>query len=146
MRGFTLLECVAVVMLLALASAAVAVGVSPSVHSARSDEARSIVLDADARTRVLAARGDAATLTIRGNRVLLLVGDSATPVLDRRLPAGVKLSLVSPAARTPLADVPVDRVGQSPDYILVVEASGTLSETLVAGLTGYAFAEEVSKR
>lgn len=146
MRGFTLLECVAVVMLLALASAAVAVGVSPSVHSARSDEARSIVLDADARTRVLAARGEAATLTLRGNRVLLLVGDSATPVLDRRLPAGVRLSLVSPAARTPLAGVRVDRVGQSPDYILVVEASGTRSETLVAGLTGYAFAEEESKR
>ena len=146
MRGFTLLECVAVVMLLALASAAVAVGVSPSVHSARADEARSIVLDADARTRVLAARGDAATLSIRDDRVLLHVGDSATPVLDRRLPEGVKLSLVSPVARTPLAGVHVDRVGQSPDYLLVVEASGARSETLVAGQTGYAFPEEVSER
>lgn len=49
MRSFTLLESLAAVALLALAAATVAVRLSPSVGSARAEDARSIVLDADAR-------------------------------------------------------------------------------------------------
>ncbi|QKK07503.1 MAG: prepilin-type N-terminal cleavage/methylation domain-containing protein [Planctomycetota bacterium] len=146
MRAFTLLECMAAVALLALTAATVAVRVSPSVESARMDDARSTVLDADARARVLASRGAEVTLAVVDGRVLVWVGGGESPAVDRWLPDGVAVSLLNPDSREAIAKLRVDRLSQSPDYILSVESAGGRSGTLVAGLTGYAFAEEVSER
>lgn len=146
MRAFTLLECMAAVVLLALTAATVAVRVAPSVESARRDDARSIVLDADARARLLAARGSATTLVIADGRILIRVGGDESPVVDRWLPDGVTASLLTPDSRQPVPELRIDRLGQSPDYILAVESAGGRSETLVAGLTGYAFDGEVSEQ
>lgn len=146
MRAFTLLECMAAVVLLALTAATVAVRVSPSADSARMNNARSIILDSDARARVLAARGSATTLATIDGRVFIHAGDNNSPVLDRGIPEGVTVSLLTPDTREPFQKLHIDRLGRSQDYILSVESVGMQSETLVAGLTGYAFDEEVSER
>lgn len=145
MRSFTLLESLAAVALLALAAATVAVRLSPSVGSARAEDARSIVLDADARARLLAARGGGVALSIDAGRVTIRVGDDDSPVVSRMLPDGVVVSLLTPMSRERLQELRVDRLGQSSDYLLAIEVAGARSESLVAGLTGYASAEEVSE-
>ncbi|QKK07467.1 MAG: hypothetical protein HND58_04370 [Planctomycetota bacterium] len=86
------------------------------------------------------------TLAITDGRVVVRVGGDESPVVDRWLPDGVTGSLLTPDSREPIPELRVDRLGQSPDYILSVESAGVRSETLVAGLTGYAFDEEVSER
>lgn len=146
MRAFTLLECMAAVVLLAMAAATVVVRVSPSVESAWVDDARSVVLDADARARVLAARGAGTTLELNDGRVMIRVGNDDSPVVGRWLPDGMAVSLLTPDTHEAVTAIRVDRLGQSPDYVLLVEAAGMRSETLVAGLTGYAFPTEVSQR
>lgn len=145
MRSFTLLESLAAVALLALAAGTVAVQLSPSVGSARAEDARSIVLDADARARLLAARGGGVALSIDAGRVAIRVGDDDSPVVGRMLPEGVAVSLLTPTSREPIPELRFDRLGRSSDYLLAIEAAGARSETLVAGLTGYAFAGEVSE-
>lgn len=145
MRSFTLLESLAAVALLALAAGTVAVRLSPSVGSARAEDARSVVLDADARARLLAARGGEVALSIDAGRVTIRVGDDDSPVVARMLPDGVVVSLLTPTSRERIPELRIDRLGRSSDYLLAIEAAGARSETLVAGLTGYAFAEEVSE-
>ncbi|QKK07545.1 MAG: hypothetical protein HND58_04765 [Planctomycetota bacterium] len=110
------------------------------------DDARSIVLDADARARLLAARGSVTTLVITDGRVVVRVAGGESPAVDRWLPDGVTGSLLTPDSRDPIPELRVDRLGHSPDYILSVGTSGARSETLVAGLTGCVFDGEVSER
>ncbi|MFG0259459.1 MAG: prepilin-type N-terminal cleavage/methylation domain-containing protein [Phycisphaerales bacterium JB041] len=145
MRAFTLLECMASVALIAMAAAAVAVRVSPSVNAARLDDTRSVLLLADARARSLAAGGSAATLSCGQGRVTIRSDGGGFPVILRRLPDGVSVSLLAPETREDLRELRIDRLGQSADYVIAIRTDARRSETLVAGLTGYAFAPEVSR-
>ncbi|QKK07926.1 MAG: hypothetical protein HND58_06880 [Planctomycetota bacterium] len=84
-------------------------------------------------------------LSIDAGRVTIRVGDDDSPVVSRMLPDGVVVSLLTPMSRERLQELRVDRLGQSSDYLLAIEVAGARSESLVAGLTGYASAEEVSE-
>jgi prepilin-type N-terminal cleavage/methylation domain-containing protein len=139
--GFTLIESLAVVALLALAVSTLAVGVAPSVGAARLRDARSAVLDADARARVLARQGRVVLLSADENAVW--AHDAAdpreTPLVRRPLPEGVSVSIRGTPAGEPLGTLRIDADGRSDDYLLTVLAGDRASETVVAGLTGYAF-------
>ncbi len=111
--AFTLIESLAVVALLALAVSTLAVGVAPSVGAARLRDARSAVLDADARARVLARQGRVVLLSADEHAVW--ARDAAdpreTPLVRRPLPEGVSVSIrgtpagepLKPSASTPTA-------------------------------------------
>lgn len=139
--GFTLIESLAVVALLALAVGTVVLGVAPSVEAARLRDARSAVLDADARARVLAQHGRVVLLTADSDAVW--ARDAAdpweTPLVRRPLPEGVSLSIRRTPAGEPLKTLHIDADGRSDDYLLTVIAGDRVSQTVVAGLTGYAF-------
>ncbi len=139
--GFTLIESLAVVALLALAVSTLAVRVAPSVEAARLRDARSAVLDADARARVLAQRGRVVLLTADGDAVW--ARDAADPrempLVRRPLPEGVTLSLRGTPAGESLSTLRIDADGRSDDYLLTVVAGDRASQTVVAGLTGFAF-------
>ncbi len=138
-RGFTLIECLAVVALLALAVATLAAGLSSSAAEARLREARTLVLDLDARARAVAMQGEPAVLRVSEGRVSVHVGNAAT--FERELPRTVEVVLIEPGTGTPLDGVRIDTRGRSPDYTLSLHSGDRRTQTLVSGLTGYAFAE-----
>ncbi len=143
-RAFTLVECLAVVALMALAVGTVAVGVAPAADAARLREARSAVLAVDARARVLARQGEPVLLTIEGGvvRAVLAGDDRHRVILERQLAGITEASLRDPTTGHTLAAVRIDSAGQSDDFVLHLVASDRRSETLVAGLTGYVFKAE----
>ena len=140
-RGFTLIESLAVVALLVLTFGTVAVGVAPSIETARLRDARSALLDVDARARVLAQQGRVVLLTV--DRDAVWACDAAdprtTPLVRRPLPEGVAVSIHATAAGQRLGTLRINADGRSDDYLLRVTAGDRVSETAVAGLTGYAF-------
>jgi len=138
-RAFTLVECLAVVALLALVVATLAAGLAPSAAETRLRDARSAVLDLDARARVLATRGEPVVLRIAEGRASLWVGSS--PALEREVAVGI--ALLEPGTRAPLEAVRINTRGRGPDYVLVIASGETHFETLVSGLTGYAFEERI---
>jgi prepilin-type N-terminal cleavage/methylation domain-containing protein len=139
--AFTLIESLAVVALLAIAVSTLAVGLAPSADLAAIRDARSAVLDADARARVLARQGRVVLLSADENAVW--AHDAAdpreTPLVRRPLPEGVSVSIRGTPAGEPLKTLRIDADGRSGDYLLTVLAGNRASETVVAGLTGYAF-------
>ncbi|MBK7406247.1 MAG: type II secretion system protein [Phycisphaerales bacterium] len=139
-RAFTLVECLAVVALMALAVATLAVGIAPATGESRLREARSMVLDLDARARVLSGGGEPVVLAVAGGSVRVRVGTDPAPVLERGLPASVEAALLAPESRGVLPEVCIDSRGRGADYVLSLRLGGRRTETLVAGLTGYAFA------
>lgn len=139
-RAFTLVECLAVVALMALAVATLAVGIAPAAGESRLREARSMVLDLDARARVLSGWGEPVVLAIAGGSVNVRVGTDPDPVLERALPASLEAALLAPESRDVLPEVRIDSRGRGADYILSLRLGARRTKTFVAGLTGYAFA------
>lgn len=144
--GFTLVECLAVVVLTALALGVVAGGVAPSTQEARLQDTRSAILDADARARALARHGESVLLKIEDGCVVALVGAQRSPVLRRKIPAAITAAFVDLTSGEPLAAVRIGSHGISRDYLVSVWNAGSTSTTLVAGLTGYAFDEQREHR
>lgn len=147
-RGaFTLIECLTVVVLLAVAMGTLAVGVAPSVEAAQIRDARSAVLDVDARARVLAQQGRVIVLSVKGGEVT--ARDEAdprqTPLLQRALPDGVAVTTLAATTKEPVAAVRIGADGRSDDYMLRIASGSRSGETVVAGLTGYAFAARHSE-
>lgn len=138
-RGLTLIECLAVVALLALALSTVAAGLTPSAADARLHDARMIFLDLDARARVLAMQGESVVLRVSDGRVSVRVGSTAT--FERDLPRTIEVVLTEPGTGTPIDDIQIDTRGRSPDYTLSIHSGGRHAQTLVSGLTGYVFGE-----
>lgn len=137
--AFTLLECLAVVALLALTVATVAPGLSPSTAEARLREATMLVLDLDARARVLAMQGEPVVLRVSDGRVSVRVGNTVT--FERDLPRTIEVVLTEPGTGTPLDGVQISTRGRSPDYALSLHSGDRRTQTLVSGMTGYVFAE-----
>lgn len=135
--AFTLVECLAVVALMALVVGVLAVGLAPSTAHARIREARSAILDLDARARVLAHGGEPAFLRIEAGRAVVEQGGE--PVLARDLPATLDVALCEPASRVAIPAVRFGTQGLGPDYVILLRSGDASSGTLVCGLTGYAF-------
>lgn len=136
-RAFTLVECLAVVALMALVVDVLAVGLTPSTAHARIREARSAILDADARARVLARSGEAVFLRVEPRRAVVERGGE--PVLVRDLPAALDVALCEPASRVAIPAVRFGTQGLGPDYVILLRSEDASSGTLVCGLTGHAF-------
>lgn len=137
--AFTLAECIAVVALVTLAVGVIALGASSTVQGARLREARSMLLDLDARARALALGAGSVRLGVEGGGASVSVGEQNRPIVSRDLPGGVEVVLIDPRSREALRVVSIGAGGLSQDYVLLLRADGSASETLVCGLTGYAF-------
>lgn len=136
-RAFTLVECLAVVALMALVVGVLAVGLAPSTAHARLRDARSAILDLDARARVLAHGGEPAFLRIEAGRAVVEQGGES--VLARDLPRSLNATLADPESRDMLPAVRFGTQGLGPDYVILLRSGDASSGTLVCGLTGYAF-------
>ena len=137
--AFTLIECLAVVALLALAVATLAAGLAPSAAEARIRDAKSAVLDLDARARALAMQGEPVVLLASEDRVMVRVGNAAA--FERELPRTIEVVLTEPGTGRPLDGVRIGTRGRSSDYAILLHSGDRRTRTLVSGLTGYAFAE-----
>lgn len=137
--AFTLIECLAVVALLALAVATLAAGLAPSAAEARIRDAKSVVLDLDARARALAMQGEPVVLLASKGRVTVRVGSATTS--ERELPRTIEVVLTEPGTGTPLDGVRIDTWGRSSDYAILLHSGDRRARTLVSGLSGYAFGE-----
>ncbi|MDQ7014618.1 MAG: prepilin-type N-terminal cleavage/methylation domain-containing protein [Planctomycetota bacterium] len=135
-RGFTLIESLAVVVLLALVVGVVAASLAPAADRAAMDRAASAVLDADARARAIARRGEPVELRVADGSVWVRLAQHAPALVTRQLPAATTIELTSTVSGTPLGVIRFDARGRSPDYIFTVHSGERSTRTLVAGLTG----------
>lgn len=144
LRGFTLIELVVVLVILALAAGAITLRLQGPLERATLADTVGRIVAFDARTRVLARRHDkmlrievdlsAGVLT----RIGTATGEPAGMPLE--LPEGVRLAecrLASENASIGRVAVPVSSRGLSKSYALcVVGADGPRHWLIVAGLTG----------
>jgi len=134
--GFTLLELLAVVVLMTLTFSVTGVRLAATSTRAKLQTTASRLRDLDAHTRLLARSGEPAALrqdatrhyvnvrAIRANELLATVA----------LPAEVMVQV-----RTSSGDetITFDRQGHSKDYRVTVQAGETVLRWQVYGLTGY---------
>ena len=135
-RGFTLIESLAVVVLLALVVGVVAASLAPAADRAAMDRATSAVLDADARARAIARRGEPVELRVADGLVEVRLAQHAPALVTRQLPAATTVELTSTVSGTGLGVIRFDARGRSEDYIFTVHSGERSTRTLVAGLTG----------
>lgn len=143
--GFTLIEVLAAVTIVALATAALTVGLGAADANARLRALTADLIDLDARARLLARTDGACELRFPRDEAerevtLVLLGreDMFTSVA---LPMNGRVE-----ARTldghPLEAVRVDRSGRSVDYRVMVALDELAATWAVAGLTGWVEWEE----
>ncbi|MCC7389646.1 MAG: type II secretion system protein [Phycisphaerales bacterium] len=145
--AFTLIESLAVVVLLAIAVSTLAVGLTPSADLAAILDARSAALDADARARALARRGEPVLLRPgAGDLTITVESDAgAVPLVRRELPRGITVSVLATDMDRPVGTIRFGADGRSEDYLLRIASSHLSAETWIAGLTGYASAPHTNQ-
>jgi prepilin-type N-terminal cleavage/methylation domain-containing protein len=137
LRGFTLLETLAVVVLLSMAMAAVAVGVAGAGDAARLRGAVASMHDLDRRARLMAGAGNRVTLQIEDARVALIQEPTGERITEMPLPTGLCLRLFDEDHQQPMASLVFDATGCSPDYRVSITLGAQTRTYGVAGLTGW---------
>ena len=136
-RGYLLLELVAAVALLAIAVAALLPAVAGRTESAREAEMFHRVCDLERRARLLSLRDGPVRITVDESRGELRATPVDAPVAALRVRADrAELHLLDPGTRAELPAVPIDRLGRSMDYLLLIRHDGTDRILRVDGLTG----------
>lgn len=138
--AFTLVELLAVLVVLGMAVSVAAVGLSSRSIEAELSDAVSSIASLDTSARVLGRKGHVTELRYddTGGRLQLIdrCCDDAIAI-ERGLSAKISLEAWEQPTGTPIRSVVVDRRGQSVDYQVRV-SSGELSMALTfAGLTGW---------
>ena len=137
--AFTLLELLAVIVLLSLAVIVAAPGLAGEAGAARLDGAMARALELDGRARLLARSGTTVTLATRDDGRALIVQDVESVVLaTASLPADVRATLDSAEVQTTIG---FDRAGRSADYAIVVRSGSVSRRTAICGLTGFTLPE-----
>jgi len=138
-QGFTLVECLACVALMALATSVLAVSLGSHGRRERMEAALRRVLEVDSGGRALARRGQPVVLRIDGGYATAEVVGADGAALRRDLPRSVDARALDPRTRAPMPVVRVGPDGRGPDYLVSVGGGGHHVEALVSGLSGYAF-------
>lgn len=135
--GLTLIETLAVVVLLGITAATTLTHLSGATDSARLREAGAIVRDADARARLLAQSEGPLFLELDADRGAVSVRDPGGRVLlARELPARVRVEAVDENSQ-PIEQIVIDARGRSGDYTIVATLGDRRDAWRVAGLTGW---------
>lgn len=140
LRAFTLIELLAVLVVLGMAVSVAAVGLSSRSDESKLSDAASSIASLDAMARVRARKGSVAELRFDSSDGTISLTDRASadaPPIDRELPDGIALEVWERPWGAPIDHLIVDARGQSVDYQVRV-SKGDESVTLrFAGLTGW---------
>lgn len=140
-HAFTLIETLAVVMLIGLAAIVMTTMLAGSTESTRLDDAVRRFLDLDSRARLLAHQESDVVLKIQDNACVIVVDDETSqqdpdPVMEWSHGAQVQVKIES-ADAGPIDSIAYDRSGRSADFDVVVFAGDLRREFSIAGLTGW---------
>jgi len=140
-RGLTLLEVLAVVVIVSLVSAATMVGLASANDDAAFRAARACVHDLDVKARLLARTGTPVALTTTADQFLCIVGlgDSSVRLAHAAMPAQVAVDLTIGGENVP--HVLFDRLGRSDDYAVVMRTHNRTERWMTGGLTGWMLRE-----
>jgi type II secretory pathway pseudopilin PulG len=143
--AFTLLETLAVVVLLALAAATVGARLTGSNTLARVRATAAAAQEADARARLLAvSHGRVAIQVEPGSGDLIAVVDGERSA-TLRAPAGMaRFDLFHGTTGQPLSLVWIDSRGRSEDYSASCSLEGRVARWSVAGLSGWTTSQGVT--
>ena len=134
--GFTLVELLAVIVIVTLTTSIVTVGLASANTSAQLRRAVAQWRTLDARARTLSRALGPVTMRYEEQPQLLQLSrvESAELLATIQLPKRVHADLV---AEHPTDTVVFDRLGRSPDYDVTVTLENRLVAWHVCGLTGY---------
>lgn len=134
--GFTLIELLLMVSLTSLAVMITFGNLSSTTASAEMRSRLSRLIELDQRARVLAMRGERASLDLSNDKPsfrLIIEGDP-TPLATLLMPEHVHFAPMH--NRTSLEHVYFDQSGRSGDYTIVLLAENDIRTLRVLGLTG----------
>ncbi len=136
-RSFTLLESLLTVVLLSLAAGILSLAARGSADAAAFREARSILLDADARARAFARAGVPVDLVLDESGAIVSIVRNGETIARREMRAGVIIRFESGGAAAP--SIRVDSRGRSRDYQVRVARGDLDQRWTMSGVTGWAF-------
>lgn len=147
-RSFTLIELLAVIVLLSLAAGIGAGHLSNATESANQRAVLASVLDLDARARLLARRSGPVCLVLTeelDTQTAMLTGgaetdfpgwrDDQAPIARVTISPPLQLELLHESGQV-LENIDFDALGRSIDYRIVLSSPTGQSEHRVLGLTG----------
>lgn len=137
--AFTLVELMAVVVLLALVSALGAVGLSNTGGRARLDTAAATLLYADRSARLLAQRHGSLELGLSrdGATLSITTAFDAARIRVYELPRGTRVELLGAHSAEPVQAIVLDARGRGDDYLARILLGERAESWSVAGLTGW---------
>lgn len=134
-RGFTLLELLAAVVLLAAAIGVVAsAGLAP-VRAVRGQALVASLQDLDARARLAARANGFAQIEREPGALVLRAGGGRERIASVAIPESVKITFGGPGAERV---IPFDGSGRSASYRIEIEEGTDRRRIMVHGLTGWA--------
>jgi len=139
--GFTLIEVLAVVVLLGLTAVTLAPSLGPTRELFEARAIREQLRDLDARARLLARTSGPVALAVThgGHRVLLLETPSGRTVEQVDLGRDRELRLYAPES---VSSIPFTSAGCSPDYQVVLREGREKDAWKVSGESGWVIERE----
>lgn len=136
MRAFTLIETLAVVVLLGIIASVATVSLAGASDQAGLQQTIAAVREADVRARLVARSGAATSLGMPASRDSIVLAASGG---DRReFQAGNELRVhMLDSQGEPLQLVHVDTRGRSVDYAVLIQGPSHTATVTFAGLTGW---------
>lgn len=141
-RAFTLVEVLAVIVIMAIIAASLAASLGGASDQAQFMQVLADLRDLDARGRMFARTSEgAAELAIDADarRIRLSGAGSDDVVAQRSWPGGVSVTF---SADRPVTSVIFDRAGRSIDYSVRITADSSRATLRFCGLTGWATTED----
>lgn len=139
-HGLTLIELLAVLVVLGLTVSIAAVGLYSRASEAKLSDATSTLASLDTSARVLARNGHLVELqfdpSARSIELVDLCCESSISV-ERRLPGGLTLEIWHMPQGIPTDRIRIDSRGQSDDYRVRISVQDQSSSIMFAGLTGW---------
>ena len=139
-HAFTLIETLAVVMLIGLAAIVMTTMLAGTTESTRLDDAVRRFLDLDARARLLAHQESGVVLQVKDEACLIVVdaeGIEPDPDPVMQCSHGAQVQLKIETADAGVVDsITYDRGGRSVDFDVVISVGELRRSVSIAGLTG----------
>ncbi len=139
-HGLTLIELLAVMVILGLTVSVAAVGLSARTSEAKLSDATSTLASLDASARVLARKGHLVELRFDPSGLSIELVDLCCETgiaFERQLPVGLTLELWEMPTGIPAERIRIDSRGQSDDYRVRISLNDHSSSVMFAGLTGW---------
>jgi type II secretory pathway pseudopilin PulG len=141
LHAFTLIETLAVVMLIGLAAIVMTPMLAGATDSTRLNDAVRRFLDLDTRARLLAHQESGLMLRIEDEACVVVVDaesdvQESTPIVQWAHGTQIQLKIETADGRT-VDSIMYDRGGRSVDFDVVITAGELRSSLSVAGLTGW---------